>query len=937
MKKNLLLIDGHALAFRSFYALERTGMQTTDHTPTWAVYGFFKAIFDILRKQKPDCIATAFDVGRQTFRVEKYSEYKANRESMPDTLRVQMGLIMEGLKAFNIPIYTKEGFEADDVIGTIVTRAKELGHNSYILTGDQDAFQLVDKEGFIKVLIPSKGQLIEYDWEKVYEKLGVYPNQVVDYKALRGDTSDNIPGIRGIGEKTAASLLTSHPTLECIYENLDKISGKAVKEKLINGKDTAFLSQFLATINKNVDINFDFQSTCLEIPEAQNVKKFFENMQFFSFVKNLEVLLKPFACELPPDFAFGVNTSKEGETFKNVQPVQTQLSLAFENQEPPVNIQFEKRIVNTNDDFLNLVDDLKQVKLFSLDTETTSINIFEAELVGISVGYRKDEKILTTYLPICHNGEICLNINFVLENLKPVLENPDIHKVLQNAKYELGIFDSYCIELKGIVFDTMLASYIKDSSRKHGLKSQAAEHLGLIMKEINELIGKGVQAKTMNLVDVQNAADYACDDAGATYLLAEYYKKQLTKEEAKLLNEFELPLMYVLYHMEKNGVSIDVPYLQTLNAEIAKKLDEVDKEIFELTGERFNANSSKQTADVLFNVLKITPKKKIQTGYSTNAKVLEDLSAENPVAAKILEFRHLSKLKTTYVDVLPQLICSKDNRIHTSYNQTSTTTGRLSSSDPNLQNIPVRTELGNRIRRAFVPKNSSESVIIAADYSQIELRLLAHCSEDETLTNAFLRDEDIHTLTASKIYNVALEQVTSQMRYSAKAVNFGLIYGQTRWGLSAQLKISPEEAQAFIDKYFETYPKIRTYMQNTLISAHQDGYVETIFGRRRYLNAELSSRNSKIREFAERAAINAPLQGSAADLIKKAMINLDKRLEKYKSKMIIQVHDELVLEVLKTELDDILKITKEEMELNQPLKVPLKVDFAVGESWMESK
>jgi len=934
VKKNLILIDGHALAFRSFFALERTGMQTTDHTPTWAVYGFFKAIFDILKKMKPDCIATTFDVGRQTFRVEKYSQYKANRETMPDTLRVQMGLIMKGLEAFNIPIYTKEGFEADDVIGTIVKKARELGHNSYILTGDQDAFQLVDKEGFVKVIIPSKGQLVEYDWDKVYEKLGVYPNQVVDYKALRGDTSDNIPGIRGIGEKTATSLLEVYPSLELIYENIDNISAKALRERLINGRESAFLSQFLARINENVELDFDFQSTCLEIPNTQSVKSFFEELQFYSFVKNLDVLLKPFACNIPANFA--TEFSSSGGNIQSANTSQSQLSLGLDLPKKP-QIQFERKIVDTEIDFLNFLDDLYSCEVVSLNIEATSQHIFEAKIVGISFGYMKNEKLLTAYIPLFHDGRNSMDTNFILEKLRPIFESTDVKKVLQNAKYEFGILDNYGIELKGIIFDTMLASYIKDSSRKHALKIQAAEHLGFFILDTEDLVGKGVRAKTMNQADVGAVANFACDEAAAVYLLWEFYQKNLNENELKLINEIEFPLMFILYKMEKNGVSIDVLYLKEFESEITQRISEVEKEIFEISGGKFNLNSPKQTADVLFNVLKITPKKKNQRGYSTNAKVLEELEADYPIAAKILEFRHLAKLKTTYVDVLPELICKKDKRIHTSYNQAATATGRLSSSDPNLQNIPVRTELGSRIRRAFVPKNNEESVIVSADYSQIELRLLAHFSEDKTLTGAFMNDEDIHTLTASRIYNVTPDDVTNKMRYSAKAVNFGIIYGQTRWGLASQLKITTDEAQNFIDRYFETYPDIRTYMQNTLISAHHDGFVETIFNRRRYLSAELSSKNAKIREFAERAAINAPLQGSAADLIKLAMINLDKKLKGFKSKMIIQVHDELVLEVLKDELDEILKIIKEEMELGQPLKVPLRVDFAIGQNWMESK
>ncbi len=823
MGKNLVLIDGHALAFRMFFALERTSMQTTEHVPTWAVFGFFKTIFDMLKgkmsKDKPDCIAVAFDVSKQTFRLEKYPEYKANRLTMPDDLRPQLGLIMEGLKALNIPIYTKEGFEGDDLIGTLATRAKALGHKTYILTGDKDSFQLIDDEGFIKVLIPSKGEIVEYGKDEVFEKLGVYPNQVIDYKALSGDTSDNIPGIKGIGPKTAQSLLGEYKTLDGIYENLDKITKKALHEKLSEGREIAYLSQYLATIKKDVEIDFNFEHTKLEIPDKNKVIEYFNSVQFFSFVRNINIILAPFqTCDCASVFE-EVNAEEKAKP-QNLQEV---------------------------DD-----DTPKQLGFFDLNPN------FEP-----------------------YQGEI------------------DDEKFAQYQK------DA------GVSIDLELASYIKDSSRKHDFISQIQDCLGT------------VPPATSNDEDFINYARK----------LEEFYLKNLSEKEKSLLLEIEMPLRKVLKKMEKTGVYLDTKFLSDFALELNQKIKAIEDDVFSEVGEIFNLNSPKQVSEVLFKKLEIKPKKKNKRGFSTSAKVLEELAEEYEIARKILDHRALMKLKTTYVDVLPRL-ADENSRVHTHYNQALTTTGRLSSSEPNLQNIPVRTSLGAKIRRAFVAPNE-DYLILSADYSQIELRLLAHISEDEALISAFKSGEDIHTLTASKIFGVLKGDVTDEMRRRAKAVNFGIIYGQTRFGLASSLKITPFEAQDFIDRYFATYPKIRTYMNNTLFGAHDTGYVETIFGRKRYLGKELNSRNGNIREFAERAAINAPIQGSAADLIKVAMINLDKKLEGKKSRIVLQVHDELVLEVYKPEFDEVSALVKECMESVYPLHLPLIVDTEYGRSWKD--
>lgn len=986
--KTLILIDGHALAFRSFFALERTGMKTSDKEPTWAVFGFFKAIFDLLKNQtiSPDCIAVTFDVSHHTFRTECYEEYKANREQMPDTMKSQMALIMEGLNAFNIPIYTKEGFEADDVIGTIVTKASKLGHKTVILTGDQDAFQLIDREGLVHVLIPSKGELVNYGWNEVYNKLGIYPDQVIDYKALRGDTSDNIPGIRGIGEKTAVKLLDRFQTLDNVLSHIEDVDGKSLKEKLTNGVEAAKMSYFLATIKRDVDIEFDFEKTKLDMPDVDKVSEFLKRVQFFSFLKNLPDILRPFSvCSLASrpenidsaelkkqqlmdqkliDFislkdGTRVEKIKEEPESKPKQPSQQQLGLFAAEDTPQENVSNcelvnERKTIVTKEHFEKLLEELNKQTLIAIDTETTSVNALEADLVGISLAYNeeiqaKDSKVLQAqnkgktksfYIPVFHKFGEQLEMDYVLENLKSVFENPAIFKTFQNAKYEINTLLKYNIGFKGIIFDTMLASYINDPSRKHGLKVQSAENLNYFMTEIEELIGKGKKQITMDDVAIEDASNYACDDAFVTLELTRYWNEKLDEQSKKLLYDIEVPTSLVLAKMEEQGVALDTEYLAELAKELDTNLKEMEEQIFALAGESFNINSPKQVATVLFEKMGIEHKKKRGAQkFSTDAKVLEELAKEHEIARCLLKYRHYSKMKSTYVDALPDLISPMDGKIHTNYNQTITVTGRLSSSNPNLQNIPVRTKLGSRIRKAFVPEDKNAQVLLSADYSQIELRLLAHCSGDENLIHAFKTGEDIHAQTAAKVFDVPLSEVTKEMRGRAKAVNFGIIYGQTRWGLASSLGISNEEAQMFIDKYFLTYPKVKEYMENSIQEAYRHGYAQTMYGRKRYLLDELMSSNRNIKEFAQRAAINTPLQGAASDLIKLAMIDLDKKLEQnnLKSKMIMQVHDELILETCKDELETVQKLVKEAMELNQPLKVPLVVDMEYGSSWMEDE
>lgn len=948
--KTLILIDGHALAFREYYALERTNMKTKDGTPTWAVYGFFKAIFDLLKNENlaPDAIGVAFDVSHHTFRTEKYVEYKANREAMPDPMRIQMGLIYEGLKAFNIPIYTKEGFEADDVIGTISKRACELGHKVLILTGDQDSFQLVEKNGCVKVIIPTKGELVEYDWDKVYEKLGVYPNQVIDYKALRGDTSDNIPGIRGIGEKTAVKLLSEFQTVENVLNSVDKIAGKSLKEKIQNGREQAELSKYLATIVRDVDVPFDFEKTNIELPDISAVTEFLRSMQFYSFLKNIEFILKSFdksgqEISIPVenvDSSVVQTDNSNGQLGLFAQAVQTEVNKS--------NITVDSKLVVDSQDFNEMLEQLSNSSVISLKIFADVKNALNSTIYGISLGINKDfsfdnslkinmveEETQSFYIPISHNFENQLSLDYVLEHLKSILENSDIKKFTHDVKVEYNILKSFNINLCGVVFDTMLASYIKDTNASSVFDVQCMERIEHILPT---MVSENKKMKFSDY-DIDFVKNYTGDVISSLFELTKYWVNSLDEKEYKILRDIELPMARVLSDMEFVGVSIDEDYLKSLTAEFDEKTHQLEQKIYEIAGEKFNLNSPKQVGEILFEKLQLKARKKRgKAKNSTSAEVLTQLAQEYDIAKFILEYRKYTKLKSTYTEALPLLIDSKDNRIHTTYNQTVTTTGRLSSSNPNLQNIPIRTEEGNKIRRAFVPRDRENYLILSADYSQIELRLLAHVSGDEHLIEAFKSGVDVHTLTASKVFEVPVEDVTKDMRYKAKAVNFGIVYGQSKYGLAKALGIKADEAEMFINKYFETYPKIKLYMEDMVTLVEEQGFVETILGRKRYLEKEISSPNAMIREFAKRAAINHPMQGSASDLIKLAMIDFSKKLNdnNLESKLIMQVHDELIVEVKKSELEQVKNLVLESMELGQPLQVPLLVDVNVGESWKES-
>lgn len=945
MGKTLILIDGHALAFRQYYALERTNMQTSDGTPTWAVFGFFKAIFDLLKNKnlKADAIAVAFDVSHKTFRTEKYGEYKSNRAAMPDPMRLQMGLINEGLRAFNIPVYTKEGYEADDVIGTISKKACELGHNVLILTGDQDAFQLVDKQGCVKVILPFKGELIEYNWDKIYEKLGVYPDQVIDYKGLRGDVSDCIPGIKGIGEKTAQKLLARYGTLDAVLKDCENIQEKSIREKICNGIEQARLSKYLATIVRDLDVEFDFDKTKVELPQLSTVIEFLKKMQFYTFIKNINSILN----------SFNKSENTLQASYNNFGAVQLGFFSEVVNQEiNKESFQFEQKLITDSEDLNKLAKFLSSRNVFAFKTYAEIKNAVSADIIGISFaisdGVNAGDKILLSdntsltdsfYIPLKHSNLFNqLKSEDVLAVLKPVFENPDIRKIVYNAKTEYNVLLCNGINVQGMLFDVQLASYVKDSQRNHELDVQAMEHLYHSVCQFAPFENDKRKKTAFKDADINSASGCACDEAAVIIELCKYWTKELSEAEEKLVYNIEIPLSKVLSDMEIDGVAIDIRYLANLTSSMNACLGKIEEKIYKIAGGIFNINSPRQVGEVLFVKLGLkSKKKKGKANFSTSAAVLEELAQEHEIVRLILEYRKYAKLKSTYTEALPALIEPKDNRIHTSYNQTNTVTGRLSSSNPNLQNIPIRTEEGNKIRNAFVAEDKETSLILSADYSQIELRILAHITEDKHLVDAFTSKIDVHTLTASKVFDIPVSEVTKDMRYKAKAVNFGIIYGQSKYGLAKALGISNADAEDFINKYFATYQRVKAYMEGTILEVQEKGFVETIFGRKRYLTAELASSNAMIREFGKRAAINFPMQGSAADLMKMAMIDFSGMLKEnnLKSKMIIQVHDELVVEVLKSELDIVTKLIKDSMELNQPLRVPLVVDINVGDTWKE--
>jgi len=886
-RPKLFLIDGSSYLYRAFYAIRH--LSNSKGLPTNATYGFVQMLLKVLKDHRPDYLAVIFDSKAPTFRSEVYQEYKANRPAMPESLTPQIPYVKKIVEGYRIALLERDGYEADDLIGTVARRL-ESEADVVIVTGDKDLLQLVSDRIHVYDGMKEK----RFGVEEVIERFGVSPEQVVDVMGLAGDAIDNIPGVPGIGEKTAIQLIKTYGTIDNLLTHAEEIPQKKLKENLRAHGDLARLSRKLATIHTDVPIDFQLKDFSLPPPDLKGLREIFKELEFTKLLKELLEEKGP----LPAGRDYCLVTQQEA--------------------------------------FLTLLEDLKKAPSLSIDLETTSPYPMWADLVGISLSSTPHQAF---YIPVGHKNQETtqqLPLPWVLERLKPILEDRGIKKVGQNIKYEWIILKRYGIHLQGIDGDTMIASYVLNPTKhNHNLSEIAREYLDRSVTDYKEVVGTGMKTLTFDQIELEKARDYSCEDADVTLQLSHLLFPRLTEGGLKdLFDRVEMPLVLVLAKMEMNGVKIDLDLLREYSKEIETQLQQKIERIYGLAGGTFNINSSQQLGKILFDKLKLPIVKKTKTGYSTDVDVLTKLSLQHDLPLEILGYRNLTKLKSTYVDAFPKLVHPKTGRVHTSYNQTVTATGRLSSSDPNLQNIPVRAEEGNRIRQAFIPEK--EWAIVSADYSQIELRILAHLSQDETLIRAFQNDEDIHARTASEIFSVPMDKVTSAMRREAKVINFGILYGMSAYGLSQQLGIEPKIAQAYIDEYFKKYTGVQTFIEKTLEEARQRGYVTTLLHRRRYL-PDIHSPTVAIRQATERMAVNTPLQGTAADVIKVSMIHIQNRIEELglSSRMIMQVHDELVFEVPDAELPKAIPMIQHEMETVMNLSVLLKVSIHQGKNWAE--
>jgi DNA polymerase-1 len=909
MTDRIVLIDGHALLYRAYHALPPT-MATSQGELVNATFGFTSMMLDALRAFHPAYIAVAFDKGG-SFRDDLLETYKANRPPMPDELRQQEARVREVVEALNIPIFTVPGYEADDVIGTLGRRAVQKGIETYIVTGDTDTLQLVSADGVSVVLPGVQNRFSDfriYDVPKTVERYGFPPPLVADYKALVGDKSDNIPGVKGIGEKTATALLQQFGPLDEWHDHLDEITPPRIRDLITANYEAALKSKVLTTIVTNIDIDLDLEKCRTHEYDREQVVNLFRELEFRTLLTKLP------------------------------EHVSAQKTMNHDDHTHAVNI------VTTEEGLRALAARLQEAGTFAFDTETTSVHPVTGSLVGISLAVDGKE---SWYIPVGHYlAEEQVTVPQVKEHLGPIFADPEITKVAHNAKFDILAFDRAGLELHGLIFDTMLAAYLLGETSV-GLKELAFTRLGMEMTHITDLIGTGRNQVTMAQVPVEQAAPYACADAYATNALVAPLRDDLQKREnLHLLDELELPLVPILAEMERTGITMDADYLRDLSRQIDERMQALAADIYELAKHEFNINSTAQLGVVLFEEMGLPHGKKTKTGYSTASEVLEPLQWENPIVKDILEYRQLAKLKGTYVDALPLVVNPETGRVHTSFNQAVAATGRLASSDPNLQNIPVRTDIGRAVRHAFVPGNTPETtlfdgepaVLLACDYSQIELRIFAHVSRDEALLEAFREGRDIHAATAAEMFGVPYEAVDPDTRRLAKTVNFGIIYGISAFGLANNAGISFERAREFIDIYFKRFPGVRRLLDQIKEQAIEQGYVSTLLGRRRYF-PEIQSRNPNIRQAAERAAINAPIQGTAADIVKRAMIRVDDALKEsgLRGKMLLQVHDELVLEVPADELERTCDLVTEAMTGAFELIVPLEVEAKAGQNWDELK
>ena len=942
-QKRLFLLDAYALIFRGYYAFIKNPRINSKGTDTSAVLGFMNSLLDVIKREKPDHLAVAFDKGGSDYRLEMFTEYKANRDETPEAIKIAVPYIHQLLQAMHIPIIEKAGFEADDLIGTIAKQAEKQGYQVFMVTPDKDFAQLVSDNIFM-YRPPRMGNDYEiWGVKEVQQKFEVeHPLQVIDFLGMMGDAVDNIPGLPGVGEKTAKKFIQEFGSMENLLANTDKLKG-AIKEKIEANKEKGILSKQLATILLDCPVTFNETDYELSKPDIEKTDALFTELEFRQLKAQFDKLFySTQPSNTPRQQADTPLPEGNQSTISNQQSSNNQFSLFDEAQEP---IKYVSDLEKNTDHLYQVVQGNLATKLLisnllkqpevCFDTETTGLNTLHSDLVGIAFSYEKNKGY---YVPIPENKDEATEL---LQIFKPFFEAENIVKIGQNIKYDLKILSNYGIKIKGQLFDTMLAHYLINPDMRHNMDVLAETYLHYKPISIDELIGKkGKSQKTMREVPLEEQKEYAVEDTDITLQLKHHFAPILAKTETeKLFNEIEMPLVEVLATMETEGIRLDVEYLKSLSNELSTDIKNLEFKIYETAGHSFNLASPKQLGEVLFDKLKIggAKNKKTKTGqYATGEDVLTYYIKEHPIVRDILDWRQLVKLQNTYIDALPTQVDAQTGRVHTDYMQAVATTGRLSSNNPNLQNIPIRTERGRQIRKAFIARDENYT-LLSADYSQIELRIIAALSGEQNMIEAFKNGEDIHKSTAAKVFKVPLNEVTKEQRSHAKTVNFGIVYGVSAFGLSNQTDLSRSESAALIEAYYTTYPTLKNYIQNQINLARQQGYVQTVFGRRRYLN-DINSANALVRSGAERNAVNAPIQGSAADIIKIAMINIHKKLkdENLQTKMLLQVHDELVFDVYKPELDHVKSLIKHEMEHACTLEVPLEVEIGTGNNWLEA-
>jgi len=948
-KKRLFLVDAYALIFRGYFALIKNPRLNSKGQNTSAIMGFMNSLIDVVKRERPDHLAVCFDKGGSEARNEMFPEYKANRDETPDAIRFAIPYICDILEAMNIPIMVKEGFEADDVIGTLAKKAEKEGYTTYMVTPDKDFAQLVSENIFMYRPVFGGGYET-WGIPEVQKKFEVKdPLQVIDFLGMMGDSSDNIPGLPGVGEKTAKKFIAEFGSMEGLLANTAQLKGK-MKEKVEENGELGLLSKKLATIMLDVPVDFNEADFEMCPPDTEKVLGIFDELEFRRLKDNF---LNAFSIEGMASLGTS-RVTPENNNLADTKPKSAKSNPAGEGQfslfgndgdtSAEIKSYNSRATIENTEHFYQTVQPGMGAKLFlqnlmkqksvCFDTETTSLNPLEAELVGIAFSWEKGKGF---YIPFPENRE---EAQLLLEELRPFFEDEAIQKIGQNLKYDIKVLAKYNISVKGKLFDTMLAHYLINPDMRHNMDVLSETYLNYTPVSITELIGKkGKNQLNMRDVEVEKQTEYAVEDADVTFQLKEHFENELGEANTqKLFDEIEVPLLRVLADMELEGINLDEEFLKKLSKELDTDILQLEKDIYEEAGENFNIASPKQLGEILFEKLKLVDKpKKTKTGqYSTAEDVLSYLAKDHKIIRDVLEYRGLAKLKSTYVDALPDQVEPTTGRVHTDYMQTVAATGRLSSNNPNLQNIPIRTERGREVRKAFIPRNE-DYVLMAADYSQIELRIIAALSEEDNMIDAFKKGEDIHASTAAKVFNVPLSEVTREQRSNAKTVNFGIIYGVSAFGLSNQTDLSRGEAKDLIETYYKTYPKLRNYISEQIDFARENGYVQTVLGRRRYLK-DINGSNQVVRGAAERNAVNAPIQGSAADIIKIAMINIHKKLEEenYQSKMLLQVHDELVFDTYKPELEKLKIMVKHEMENAYKLTVPLEVDLGVGDNWLEA-